>query len=75
MREKSVETFQLTIGNCFEFFVYICVPSYFMYSLGVGELKLRDRDRGCYREYGMLPPSPQTFRALNDAPDAAPAAE
>ena len=38
MREKSVETFQLTPGNCFEFFVFIVVPGYFMYDIGVSEL-------------------------------------
>ena len=25
---------------------------------------MRDKDRGCYREYGMLPQSPQTFRKM-----------
>jgi hypothetical protein len=38
MREKSVETFQLTVQNCFEFFIFMVVPGYFIYDIGIKEL-------------------------------------
>ncbi len=66
MREKSVESFQLTPSNCFQFLVFLVIPGYWIYNWSVQELQIRDIHRGVHREYGLLPPSPQAFRLLEE---------
>jgi len=38
MREKTPESFQLTPGNCAQFFAFIILPGICMYEIAVGEL-------------------------------------